>query len=64
MSTGQTAAFVVSVILVALGLLWVVRREVVLQRDRRATSVTRLCAEVAVPIIGAVVLLAYVGGFL
>ncbi|GBE23929.1 hypothetical protein BMS3Bbin02_00194 [bacterium BMS3Bbin02] len=64
MSTYQAAAFVISIILVALGLVWVVRREVVLQRDHRTTSITRLCIEVGIPIIGAAVLLAFVGGFL
>jgi hypothetical protein len=64
MNTSQTAAFVASVMLMAIGLLWVVRREAVLQRDHRTTSTTRLCAELAVPIAGAVVLLAYVGGYL
>ncbi|VAV97335.1 hypothetical protein MNBD_ACTINO02-1357, partial [hydrothermal vent metagenome] len=52
MSTYQAAAFVISVILVAFGLVWVVRREVVLQRDHRTTSITRLCIEVGIPIIG------------
>lgn len=56
--------FVISSVLMAGGLAWVVRREVSLQPDHRTTSSLRLAIEVAVPIIGAVVLMVFVGGVL
>lgn len=64
MTPAQTVVFVISSVLMAGGLAWVVHREISLQPDHRTTSSLRLALEVAVPLVGAVVLMVFVGGVL